>query len=481
MKDFENKYKLYNISIDGFDFKFRELKTSLDSINIIIDELNNNEYGFKNINLDKDETFIDVGANIGIVSIYVKKKFGCKVIAFEPVPENMENFKENIILNGLKLEDFELHEKAVYDDNDKILKLVKNSENTGCSGVFDQSDDIIDTVETIKLSPFLTKDVKYLKLDCELSEYAIIPEIKNNLKNLKYIGIEFHRAQENQNPLDLYKQIRETFTGEMFMSAWDYTGKDILSELLSEDEKYKNKEKLNLDLKIINTEKKMIAVTIGVGNDWYDFAKWAAGYVERNLGLKTYIIGEEFLKYSFSPNVEDMSQRSSCIKFLLFDIFPGVDRIMFFDADWRPVRKFNILDYVPDEEKLYFCQDKDEDNLGLKYGLPPNRYFNAGWFVASRKHSHLFKKCYETYNKYDTVWFDQCIMNQVFNKEVTLVEPKLNVKLDLSAKGGWASYSDLENDWNSYCDFSKGEILGFHHGCNYEIYKKKYEDFIWKQ
>lgn len=236
-----------------------------------------------------------------------------------------------------------------------------------------------------------------------------------------------------------------------------------------------------MELKIINTEKKMIAVTIGVGDDWYDFAKWTAGYVERNLGLKTYIIGEEFLKYSFSPNGEDISKRASCIKFLLFDIFPGVDRIMFFDADWRPVRKFNILDYVPDEGKLYFCQDEDKDNLGLKYGLPPNRYFNAGWFVASRKHhAHLFKKCYQTYNKYDTVWFDQCIMNQVFNKEVTLVEPRLNVKLDLSAKGGWASYSDLENDWDSYCDFSKGEILGFHHGCNYEIYKKEYEDFIWK-
>lgn len=263
MKDFENQYELnnlyhthtiYDCLIDNMSFKFKDISPS-NTTEIVVNELLNNEYGLFDTQLNENETFIDVGANIGIVSIYVKKKFGCKVIAFEPVPENMENFKENIILNGLKLEDFELHEKAVYDDG-KILKLFKNTENTGNSGVFDQSDDITDTVETIKLSPFLTKDVKYLKLDCELSEYAIIPEIKNNLKNLKYIGIEFHRAQENQNPLDLYKQIRETFTGEIFMSAWDYTGKDILSELLSEDEKYKNKEKLNLDLKTINTEKK---------------------------------------------------------------------------------------------------------------------------------------------------------------------------------------------------------------------------------
>ena len=249
MKDFKNQYELNNLDhthtiydcfIDNMSFKFKDISSS-NTTEIVVNELLSNEYGLFDTQLNENETFIDVGANIGIVSIYVKKKFGCKVIAFEPVPENMENFKENIILNGLKLEDFKLHEKAVYDDDGKILKLFKNTENTGGSGVFDQSDDITDTVETIKLSPFLTKDVKYLKLDCELSEYAIIPEIKNNLKNLKYIGIEFHRAEENQNPLDLYKQIRETFTGEMFMSAWDYTGKDILSELLSEDEKYKNK------------------------------------------------------------------------------------------------------------------------------------------------------------------------------------------------------------------------------------------------
>ena len=132
----------------------------------------------------------------------------------------------------------------------------------------------------------------------------------------------------------------------------------------------------------------MIAVTIGVGDEFEKFAKWSARKVEKHLGLKTYVLGEQFLQYANSPGWEmDMAQKSSCIKFLLFKIFPNADRIMYFDADWRPVRDFNIYDYVPDENNLYFCRDDDPEKLGEKYGLGKDRYFNAGWFVASRKHA----------------------------------------------------------------------------------------------
>lgn len=227
----------------------------------------------------------------------------------------------------------------------------------------------------------------------------------------------------------------------------------------------------------------MIAVTIGAGNGFKEFGQWSAKYVEKYLGLKTYVIGEEFLKYAVSPGWEmDMAQKASCIKFLLFDIFPGADRIMFFDADWRPVRKFDINDIAPDSSKLYFARDEGYvQPLEEAYELPKGRYFNAGWFIASRKHHYdLFKECYDSYDKFQTKYFDQCIMNQVFNDKVTLADPRINVKLDLSRQGGWATENDLRNKWTDYCNYDSSEVLGFHSGCNWQIFNNEYSDFEWK-
>ncbi|MBQ9361056.1 MAG: FkbM family methyltransferase [Lachnospiraceae bacterium] len=46
--------------------------------------------------------FIDIGANIGTTSIYVKEKVpGLKVIGFEPGRENFDLFRANIIMNRM--------------------------------------------------------------------------------------------------------------------------------------------------------------------------------------------------------------------------------------------------------------------------------------------------------------------------------------------------------------------------------------------
>lgn len=229
----------------------------------------------------------------------------------------------------------------------------------------------------------------------------------------------------------------------------------------------------------------MIGVTIGVGEDFHEFAKWSAAKVEKHLGIKTYILDEHILKYANSPGWEtDMGQKASCLKFLLFKIFPNADRIMYFDADWRPVRDFNIYDYVPDENALYFCKDEGGDELGERYGLGKGRYFNAGWFVASRKHAHLFEECHNRFNEFETVWFDQCIMNQVFNDKVTYADPRLNKKISMrklkEGEGGdWATYDSLVNDWVEYAGVERKDMLTLHHGVNFQVFKNEIPEFTW--
>lgn len=198
--------------------------------------------------------------------------------------------------------------------------------------------------------------------------------------------------------------------------------------------------------------KKPVAVTIGIG-EHYAYAEKSAEYVRKHLGLETRIINDEHLHLAL--DLPTLAQKVWTLKYKIWDIFPDLDFIMYHDCDWRPVRDFDIMDFLPDPNDLYFCRDRQNDHIqGLekKYGLEPYTYFNAGWFVANRKHKALFDHCYTNYHNYDVVWHDQCVSNQVMKGLVTLADKRLNL-MDL------------------YGDYHESEIYCLHNGGkNYKVY-----------
>ena len=50
--------------------------------------------------LDKDETFYDIGANVGAYTILAGLHVGCRTISFEPHPKTFSHLKKNISLGG---------------------------------------------------------------------------------------------------------------------------------------------------------------------------------------------------------------------------------------------------------------------------------------------------------------------------------------------------------------------------------------------
>jgi FkbM family methyltransferase len=44
----------------------------------------------------------DIGANVGLYSLYAARARGCRVIAFEPIPENFTLLVKNVQINGLE-------------------------------------------------------------------------------------------------------------------------------------------------------------------------------------------------------------------------------------------------------------------------------------------------------------------------------------------------------------------------------------------
>jgi lipopolysaccharide biosynthesis glycosyltransferase len=207
------------------------------------------------------------------------------------------------------------------------------------------------------------------------------------------------------------------------------------------------------------------AVTIAIDDPridevevWYKYAEWNCHIVEKNLGIKPVILGNEYLKYAIK-NIDNFDSITS-IKLLLFDIFPDADRIMYFDSDWRPVRKFELNQYCSQEEGLYFVEDRPKcEALRIKYGMK-NPYFNAGFFIADRSYSNLFRYAYDNYLSYERIHVDQCVMNQVFDGHVTYLDKRLNVK-DLGI-------------------FPNKEVLAYHNGHNYQISIGGYPEVDWE-
>ncbi len=126
--------------------------------------------------------FLDIGANIGTTSIYIKKKIdnNLKIIGFEAGKSNYDLFRINCILN--QVEDIRVELLGLSDSNirKKYRYVAKNS---GGSGIVE--DDFeggveISTIDMMKLDDYLEKnyisseEIDYIWMDTEGHEYEII-------------------------------------------------------------------------------------------------------------------------------------------------------------------------------------------------------------------------------------------------------------------------------------------------------------------
>lgn len=210
-KKYLNENYIYTVNIDNNLFHFQDSILS-DSVIMIAHELNNNEYDFKNIYFKDGDVVIDIGANVGMVSILLAKKFPfLKIYSFEPLKENYDNFIKNIELNNIPKGVITAENKAVTKDG-RLITMSINSANKGGSSTTDViSINSIMTkensqVESITLEEIFKKyninKLKLLKIDCEGSEYEILYNTDTNLlKNIENLRGEFH---ENKNLTDEY-------------------------------------------------------------------------------------------------------------------------------------------------------------------------------------------------------------------------------------------------------------------------------------
>lgn len=179
------------------------------------------EYYFETENDNPAPLIFDVGANIGLATIYFKELYPqARIIAFEPLPQNVELLEENVAQNNLS--DVEILPVALGAKTDKQL-IYYDEENEWLStaslrekGWTGQENVISQEVEVARLSSFMIEPIDLLKIDVEGYEEQILFECEDKLSLVKTLIFEWH-PHPQQSWLRLRKMLeKQGFTIKLF-------------------------------------------------------------------------------------------------------------------------------------------------------------------------------------------------------------------------------------------------------------------------
>lgn len=187
------------INVDNIELKILDLSTSQTMMHIKEQVFDYDEYGLRKMKYNSGDVIIDIGANVGSVSLYLGKKYPfLKIFSFEAHPINYENLLKNIEINDIK--NITAYNLAVFSKDNEKLKITLNPNNTGSSSLFKiNENDIVNTfeVKTISLDTIINENkidrIKFLKLDCEGSEFDILESSKMIREiEIENLSIEIH-------------------------------------------------------------------------------------------------------------------------------------------------------------------------------------------------------------------------------------------------------------------------------------------------
>ena len=166
------------------------------------------DYKIKKFEIHSNDVIIDIGAHIGIFTIYASQFCNNgKIYSFEPVRENYDLLLNNIKLNNSEqVKPFNL---AVSNTNDDVTIYI--NDDKAAHSIFPSSESSIN-VKSITLQNIFEENninhCNFLKLDCEGAEYEILCNLPTKyFKKIDKIVMECHFVDKKPELIDGLKQI----------------------------------------------------------------------------------------------------------------------------------------------------------------------------------------------------------------------------------------------------------------------------------
>ncbi len=159
-------------------------------------------------------TVVDIGANIGIFSLYARQRWqDARVVAFEPAPENFALLQENV--RSCSGRAIEIRRAAITEGKGTTSFYLKRE--AGWHSIFSEPDSQKITVETLGLAELMQEHaldtIDFLKLDCEGAEYSILVGNEQLLRDkIRWLAIEYHEVGGHR-----VQEIQDTLAGAAFV------------------------------------------------------------------------------------------------------------------------------------------------------------------------------------------------------------------------------------------------------------------------
>lgn len=139
---------------------------------------------------------IDCGANIGLASLYWRKRYGeFNGICFEPDPQLVtileSNFKTWDVTNEIV--------PAALSGQDGYGQFIADGSDSGHMVSAQRKDSL--NVRLLRLKPYLDRKIDFLKIDIEGNEYVVLEDIQDRLHLIDRIFVEFHLSDNMSRQL----------------------------------------------------------------------------------------------------------------------------------------------------------------------------------------------------------------------------------------------------------------------------------------
>lgn len=166
---------------------------------------------------EENSVLIDIGANIGVFSIFAFMNTNSKIIAIEPHPDNYALLLQNMELNHI--DNIITINSAVGERNEsRFLEIGQtlsgcrlipsgNSVPTMKKSIEVDCQNLIDILQNSNID--LEKNSAFIKLDCEGSEYEILENIDDEtFSKIKVISMEYHLKYGKEPMKKLIKRLK---------------------------------------------------------------------------------------------------------------------------------------------------------------------------------------------------------------------------------------------------------------------------------
>lgn len=191
--------------------------------------LREGRFCLEKIPLNKGDIYIDIGCNIGVISLILAKiNPTSRIFSFDASPTSIQCLRTSAAINQItNIHSFHLavgdsRERDVkfYSNGKEISCLIEEGKNTGANETFDSCVDKV-AIDDIFDSPIFGIDrVKWLKMDIEGGEFCIFERLfsfrPDILDRIDFLNLEIHQFKQF-GPEILKQRVLEKFGDKAFI------------------------------------------------------------------------------------------------------------------------------------------------------------------------------------------------------------------------------------------------------------------------